>query len=420
MADTATHSMTHSAPHTAGCPFHGHGGASERKAALPNEPLTPAFEVHGDRWTLRSFALVRAALRDPEATKQAGFGAEVAAQATSKMRPPILYLEGPEHKAQRTATARYFTPQTVSRDYREMMEGLADELVANLRAQGRADLSELSMRLAVRVAAQVVGLTNSRLTGMSRRLNTFFEDDPTQFSWRPDKLLRFVKTQSALLRFFYQDVKPAIRARRRNPQEDVVSHLIGKGYTDFEILTECVTYAAAGMVTTREFIVMAAWHLLENEPLRAHYLGADDAGRARVLEEILRLEPVVGHLYRRAVRDLTLSTDAQTLTIPAGSLIDLDLRAANADAETVGEAPLELCPARPLERGVQGPVMSFGDGHHRCPGAYLALQESDIFLQRLLRLPLTAEQAPHLGWNAIAAGYELSGFVVRMDVARTG
>ena len=138
-----------------------------------------------------------------------------------------------------------------------------------------------------------------------------------------------------------------------------------------------------------------------------------------MLEEILRLEPVVGHLYRRTVRDLTLSSGGETLTIPAGSLLDLDLRAANADGETVGEAPLELCPARPLERGVQRPVLSFGDGHHRCPGAYLALQESDIFLQRLLRLPLTAEQAPHLGWNAIAAGYELSGFVVRMDVART-
>ena len=128
MTDTATHSTTHSttrdASHAAGCPFPHHGGVPARKAVLPNEPLTPTFEVHEGRWTLRSFALVRAVLRDPEATKQAGFGAEVAAQATSKMRPPILYLEGPEHKAQRTATARYFTPQTVSRDYREMMEGL--------------------------------------------------------------------------------------------------------------------------------------------------------------------------------------------------------------------------------------------------------------------------------------------------------
>ena len=239
------------------------------------------------------------------------------------------------------------------------------------------------MRLATQVAAQVVGLTNSSIKGMSSRLNTFFEGDPTEFSWRPDKLWRFLMTQSATLRFFYQDVKPAIRARRKQPGEDVISHLLSKGYSDAEILTECITYAAAGMVTTREFIVMAAWHLLENDTLRETYVNADEKARQNILQEILRLEPVVGHLYRRATKSLTLEHEGETLTIPAGARIDLDIRAANADPETVGAEPLQLCPARPLERGVQGAVMSFGDGHHRCPGAYIALQESDIFLTRL-------------------------------------
>ena len=66
MTDTATHSTTHSttrdASHAAGCPFPHHGGVPARKAVLPNEPLTPTFEVHEGRWTLRSFALVRAVL----------------------------------------------------------------------------------------------------------------------------------------------------------------------------------------------------------------------------------------------------------------------------------------------------------------------------------------------------------------------
>ena len=30
----------------------------------------------------------------------------------------------------------------------------------------------------------------------------------------------------------------------------MISHLLGQGASDLEILTECVTYAAAGMVTT--------------------------------------------------------------------------------------------------------------------------------------------------------------------------
>ena len=167
------------------------------------------------------------------------------------------------------------------------------------------------------------------------------------------------------------------------------------------------------MVTTREFIVMAAWHLLGNDTLRETYVNADEKARQNILQEILRLEPVVGHLYRRAVKSLTLEHEGETLTIPAGALLDLDIRAANADPGTVGAEPLQLCPARTLERGVQGAVMSFGDGHHRCPGAYIALQESDIFLTRLFGLPLTAERAPKLEWNDLVTGYELRGLVVR-------
>ena len=158
--------------HAAGCPFHHPEGVSDRKSSRPGEALTPAYEVtrdaKGERWTVRSFALARAILRDPEATRQAGFGAEVAAQAMSKMRPPILYLEGPEHKAQRTATARFFTPQTVSKSYREMMETLADDLIGTLEKRKSADLSQLSMRLATQVAAQVVGLNQLVYQGDER------------------------------------------------------------------------------------------------------------------------------------------------------------------------------------------------------------------------------------------------------------
>ena len=52
-----------------------------------------------------------------------------------------------------------------------------------------------------------------------------------------------------MLTFFWLDVLPAIKVRKRQPREDVISHLLAQNYSDTEILTECVTYAAAGMVT---------------------------------------------------------------------------------------------------------------------------------------------------------------------------
>ena len=46
-----------------------------------------------------------------------------------------------------------------------MMEALVDDLIGTLEKRKSADLSQLSMRLATQVAAQVVGLTNSSITG---------------------------------------------------------------------------------------------------------------------------------------------------------------------------------------------------------------------------------------------------------------
>jgi Cytochrome P450 len=56
--------------------------------------------------------------------------------------------------------------------------------------------------------------------------------------------------------------------------------------------------------------------------------------------------------------------------------------------------------------------MSFGDGAHRCPGAFLAMAESDAFLKRLLRLDLGVEGAPEIGWNELIEGYEVRGLRV--------
>jgi cytochrome P450 len=68
---------------------------------------------------------------------------------------------------------------------------------------------------------------------------------------------------------------------------------------------------------------------------------------------------------------------------------------------------------RELPRGVQPSVMSFGDGHHRCPGSYIAIQETDIFLQKLLMLTsLRVERAPSIGWNETIKSYEVRNFIL--------
>ena len=168
------------------------------------------------------------------------------------------------------------------------------------------------------------------------------------------------------------------------------------------------------MVTTREFIAVAVWHLLDDDALRQQYLDADEPARHAILHEILRLEPVVGHLYRRTTQELVLEDGSECHEVPAGALLDLYVRQANADERSLGEDARQLCPERSRPKGVRPEVMSFGDGAHRCPGGFLAVQETDVFLQRLLRLPLELAHPPRVRWVDLIAAYEVRDVVLRM------
>ncbi|UQU66759.1 cytochrome P450 [Couchioplanes caeruleus] len=375
---------------------------SHRKIARGE--LAPGCPVQADAdgvWHVQDFATARAMLRSTE-TRQAGFGAENATKLEGRMRMPVLYRDGPEHREHRRQTAKYFTPRRVDTAYRSLMERLADEQCAVLRRRGEADLSQLSFALAVAVAGEVIGLTESG-RGMARRLDRFFEEKAA--ANRLVALWKEVRSNANMALFYWLDVRPAIRARRRERRDDLISHLLGEGCSNGEILGECVTFAAAGMVTTREFITLVAWHLFTDDELRAAYADGDEKQRVAILHEILRLEPVVANLARRATADLPVPG----AVIPAGARIDIGVAAANMDPGAVGADAGQVCPARPLADGVADAGLSFGDGPHRCPGAYIAIQETDIFLRKLFAEPgLRMVTPPMVGIRAEIASYELT------------
>ena len=396
-----------------GCPVD-HSKLSEQRTSRETLAGRPAIEQRANgEWHIYGYAEAKTVLRSAH-TRQAGFHAEEMEKLPRTMRDPILFQEGQSHREQRTKTARFFTPVRTDEAYRGFMEAFADDIIAKLERGRAADLSDLSMTLAVEVAAQVVGLTNSRIGGMSERVERFFAE-PVSLDSSAGKALHFALNQLRIGKFFFADVQPAIAARRRQPREDLISHLISEGYTNAEILVECMTFAAAGMITTREFISVCAWHLLDNPELRAQYLSAPEPERYKLLHELLRLEPVVGHLHRTATADIDIVSDAQTYTVPEGAHIVLHIYGTNTDERVVGEAPERACPARALPKGVGDPVMSFGDGHHRCPGAYIAIQETDIFLQKLLSLNVRVKRAPDLSWNELVKGYELRKFMLELQ-----
>src|SRR5262249_53567868 len=157
-------------------------------------------------------------------TKQAGFGAQQIEQISGFLKPAILYQEGPTHHQQRKQTARFFTPKAVDSNYRQLMEKLTDELISGLKREKRGNLSEISFKLAVGVAAQIVGLTNSRNSRMHKRLDAFFSFSTSTDlpGWHPKKLIAPFVAIRCQLGFYLNDVRPAIRARKQQPQDDLI------------------------------------------------------------------------------------------------------------------------------------------------------------------------------------------------------
>jgi cytochrome P450 len=85
--------------------------------------------------------------------------------------------------------------------------------------------------------------------------------------------------------------------------------------------------------------------------------------------ETLRLHPSSPKIYRRAARETALASGT---VIPAGSLVTMDVIAANRDLEVFGPDASRFDPYRTtgVDKRLWG--MAFGDGVHKCIGEGMA------------------------------------------------
>lgn len=387
------------------------------RASVEPAPNAPRVERSGSVWTIRSHAVADQILRARHQTTQAGFTSEAIPQGAFTHHP-ILVSDGPMHDEQRRKVGRFFAPKFVRDRYTVLMHSTAERLLTEARAGGTVLVDDLALFYAVEVTRGVVGLEHSSVKGMSRRLVRFFNQPPFDMTRKDLGRTRRQWAQAAfnglvpILHFWLADVRPSVRALRKRRGENVISHLIDEGYSDIDILIECVTYGSAGMVTTREFIAMALWHLLGNSDLRGQYRAADQDGKIEMLEEILRLEPVVGHLYRRIQEPVTVSEGDEHWTLEPGSLVDIAVRSTNTDPEAFGDDTRAVCPMRGRAEGVGRTGLSFSSGAHKCPGQFLAVAETEVLVTKLLEAGASLVAEPSVTWDHLIAGYQLRGMRV--------
>ncbi len=372
-------------------------GQDHRKSAqFVAEKSCPQPNSH----VAKSFAGARELLRSPD-VRQAG-GEALRMVIDNPDHVSFFFLDGEVHRKRRASVAGYFTPKAIITRYHPIINDTMDALIAELQATGTGILDEMALLVAANVTAEILGLECAGdPLGMARSIHEIRRTTD--------------KAEAERLRdlFYDRHIAPAVEASRKEPKDDVISYMVQENYSKIAMMMEVSTYGTAGVSTTREFIGMAAWHLFDRPELKQEFLDADEAGQFAILQEILRLDPVTSFLYRKAEVDMP---DAAEGPIKAGDIVAIDLRSANLDQEAVGECPLAFDGDRAEKVRNMASYLNFGDGPHRCPGSQVALHETRMFLDRLMRVPgIRLEKPPVMNLAANTQSYEIREAVVACD-----
>ena len=190
-----------------------------------------------------------------------------------------------------------------------------------------------------------------------------------------------------------------LKQRKEHPKDDIISDLAHAKLKDnsdspereldmFELQDLLDQLLTGGNETTTSAIGSGLMLLLQRPELMDR-MRSDQTLVRNFVEESLRYETPVLHLWRVAVKD----TELGGVLIPKGSSIAIGYASANRDESVFGDSE-----TFDVERKKAGAHLAFGSGPHHCPGAALARQEMysafTIFLHRLENIRATDPKEP--------------------------
>lgn len=286
----------------------------------------------------------------------------------------MLELEPPRHTRLRGLVLRAFTSRRIAALAPEITH-LTHTLIDAL-PQGPFDLlPHFAAKLPVIIIARLLGVPEAMAPDLLRWSNAMVGMYMAHRS-------RSIEDRAVAATIdFVNFMRGYVDARRNDPQDDLITHLInaeqdGNRLTTDELITTCILLLNAGHEATVHTIGNGVKTLLETN--------SKPRDPDRVTEEILRFDPALHMFTRWVYEDVSiLGQDFRR-----GDQVALLLGAANRDP-ALYDRPDIFDPNRAPK-----PHVSFGAGLHFCVGAPLARLELQI------ALPILFERLPNLHLTA--------------------
>lgn len=291
----------------------------------------------------------------------------------------MLELEPPRHSRLRSLVLRAFTSRRIAALEPEIA-ALTNALIDALPAGEFDLLPHFGQKLPVIIIARLLGVPEEMSDDLLRWSNAMVGMYMAGRTRETED--RAVAATEAFVTF----MRGYVEARRKDPRDDLITHLIaaeagGEKLTTDELITTCILLLNAGHEATVHTIGNGVKTLLET----GHGITPETA--ETTVEEILRFDPALHMFTRWAYEDV----EVMGQTFRRGDQVGLLLAAANRDPG-VWEAPGAFRPLRAVRTNA-----TFGAGLHFCVGAPLARLELvtalPILFRRLPGLKLAAPPA---------------------------
>jgi len=325
-------------------------------------------------WTLTRYDDVASVLRDPRFSRE-GFQELLNRSRREPLKNgtvPMMFQDNQGHRRLRTLVAKAFTPGLI-RSLGPQIQMIADELVDRVDGAHAIELiSEFAFPLPLYTIAELLGVPKAHRNLFQR----WSVDVVGMGSESNDRAIQLaMATQRAIADYFHD----ALAERRRNPQGDILSKLIGAEengdrLNEFELLDICGLLFVAGHETTVNLIGNAILALCLN-PGELRRLQQQPLLLPSAIEELLRYDSPV----QRAARMTETDVEIGPKTLRKGTIVYAVIGAANRDPARFPQ-PDRLDISRR-----DNCHLAFGLGHRFCLGAALARLEGQIAIGTLLR-----------------------------------